>query len=74
MRKLMFLFGRIASKICPYNLYIVMIHLIQWFYTGYRFREFKHFGKGSKLSSSMHIAGGQHIIVGNNVLIGGGLL
>lgn len=72
MRKLMRLLGRVASKIYPYRLHIPMIHLMQWFYTGFRLGEFKHLGNSSKLSFKINIVGGQNIVVGDHVIIGGG--
>lgn len=72
MRRLLFVLGTLLSYIFPYSLYSKAESLLQWFYTGYRTRRFKHWGKNSKMGSKLHICGESMISVLNNVYIGKG--
>lgn len=72
MRKILFWFGRMCALIFPYCKFNSFCNLMQWFYTGYRTRNFKSFGKHSKMGFSMHIVGEEHIVVENNIIFGGG--
>lgn len=71
MRFFMFQLGKFLGIVFPYKIYASICHLMQWFYTGYRVRNFKHFGKQSKMGFAMHIVGEKHIVVDDNVIIGG---
>lgn len=72
MRRFLFQFGRICSMFFPYKGVDALNHLLQWFYTGYRTRKFKCFGKHSKMGFAMHIVGEEHIIIEDDVILGGG--
>lgn len=72
MRFFMFQLGKFLGIVFPYKIYASICHLMQWLYTGYRVRNFKHFGKQSKMGFAMHIVGEKHIVVDDNVIIGGG--
>ena len=74
MRFFMFQLGKFLGIVFPYKIYASICHLMQWFYTGYRVRNFKHFGKQSKMGFAMHIVGEKHIVVDDNVIIGGDCL
>lgn len=72
MRKILFFIGRIFSILFPNDAYEKMTHLMEWFYTGYRSKYFKRFGKHSKMGFGMFIRGERLIEVGDNVIFGGG--
>ena len=44
MRFFIFQLGKFLGIVFPYKIYASICHLMQWFYTGYRVRNFKHFG------------------------------
>lgn len=74
MRKILFQLGRICAILFPYSMYNSFCNLQQWFYTGYRTRKFKAFGKNSKMGFAMHIVGEENIVIDDNVIFGGGVL
>lgn len=72
MRHLFLLLGRLFSSIFPYRIYLKIKGLMQWFYTGYRTKEFNYWGNNSRMGFKMHICGERNICVLDNVYIGGG--
>lgn len=73
MRKLLFLIGRVLAIMFPYHVYEKIEHLMEWFYTGYRNKDFKRFGEHSKLGFGMFIRGEKMIEIGDHVIFGGGI-
>ena len=72
MRTLLLICGRVVSLVYPSGLHSRLSSLMQWFYTGYMTRGFRHWGRDSKMGFRMHLCGQDKIIVLNNVYIGGG--
>ncbi len=70
MRAIIRFAGILFSYLYPYKIHNKIKNVISIFYTGWRSKEFKRFGKNSKLGLGMNICGEDMIEIGTDVFIG----
>jgi acetyltransferase-like isoleucine patch superfamily enzyme len=70
MKTIIKFIGYLISFIYPDSIHLKICNLTEYFITGWRSRNFKHFGNNSKLGRNIHIVGKKYIEIGDNVYIG----
>lgn len=74
MRRILLMLGSVLSYIYPHGIHVRLKSGMDIIYTGWLMRNFKQFGKNSKMSTGMHIRGEGMIEVLSNVYIGEGTI